>query len=146
MDKAEAQRVEFARRTQLFKDYLRSDDYQERLLERLKITDACNISAEARALMWNQCARPDNPAEGCIFFMETFGFTYDSRTEHHPNHLPFILFDYQKDTVRWLMDCIDTGKDVPFHIQKVEEDVNNTGVIIIHPSGISLEEWEVGYK
>ena len=111
MDKAESQKLEFARRTQQFKDYLRSENYQKELLNRLKITDACNDSAEARALIWNQCARPDNPVEGCIFFIENFGFTYDSRKEHHPNHLPFFLFDFQKDTVRWLIDHIDNGTD-----------------------------------
>lgn len=111
MDKVKADAEEFARRTQLFQDFLRSEDYQERLLERLQITDACNEKAEARALMWNQCARPDNPVEGCIFFIETFGFTYDSRKEHHPNHLPFLLFDFQKKTVAWLIEHIDGGTD-----------------------------------
>lgn len=111
MDRAQAEKMEFARRAQQFKDYLLSKDYQDKLLDRLKITDACNYSAEARALIWNQCARPDNAVEGCIFFLETFGFTYDSRKEHYPNHLPFILYEFQKETIAWLIDHIDNGSD-----------------------------------
>ena len=111
MEKREAEKLENARRKKQFDDYITSDEYQAKLLERLQITDACNSSAEARALMWTQCARPDNPAEGCIFFIETFGFTFDARPEHYPNHLPFFLFEFQKDAVRWIIDHIDNGSD-----------------------------------
>ena len=106
------QKEEFERRKQQFSDYLSSEDYQERLIRRLKITDACNTNIEARTLMWQQCFRPDNPAEGAIFFIETFGFTFDPRPEHSPNHLPFILFDFQKKAIREVIDHIDNGTDL----------------------------------
>ena len=103
--------TEFERRKQKFQDYLRSPEYQEKLLLRLKINDACARKSEARSQTWNLCVRPANRVEGCIFFIENFGYTFDPRPQSEPHHLPFILFDYQKETVAWLMDHIDNGKD-----------------------------------
>lgn len=106
-----AEQGETMRRKQLFLDWQNTDHYKETLLTRLKINDACMSHAEARTNTWNLCARPDNPAEGCIFFIENFGFTFDPRPQANPNHLPFILFDYQKDAIRWIIEHIDSGKD-----------------------------------
>lgn len=103
--------LEFARRKQLFSDYISSKEYQEKILLRLQINDACQRNSEARTTTWNLCARPDNPAEGAIFFIENFGYTFDPRPQANPNHLPFILFEYQKDAIRWLIDHIDNGRD-----------------------------------
>lgn len=105
----EAQETE--RRIKLFKDYQKTPDYQEKLIQRLQINDACLGKAEARAITWNLCARPENPAEGCIFFIENFGWTFDPRPQANPNHLPFMLFDYQKEAIKWLIDAIDNGHD-----------------------------------
>ncbi len=102
---------ETARRKQLFQDYMRSPEYQEFLIQRMQINDACNKKPEARGITWNLCARPDNLAEGCIFFIENFGWTFDPRPQADPMHLPFKLFEYQKDTVRWLIDHIEGGND-----------------------------------
>ncbi len=102
---------EFERRKQLFKDYLNSEEYQKKLIQRLQINDACNKKTEAKVITWNLCARPDNPAEGATFFIENFGWTFDPRPQAPINHLPFILFDYQKDTIKWIIDHIDSGKD-----------------------------------
>lgn len=102
---------ETERRKRKFQEYQASPDYRERILTRLKINDACNRYSEARTNTWNLCARPDNPAEGCIFFIENFGFTFDPRPQANPNHLPFLLYDFQKDGIRWLIDHIDNGKD-----------------------------------
>lgn len=107
----QAEQNETARRKGLFTEWQNSDHYRETILTRLKINDACNNHAEARSNTWNLCARPDNPAEGCIFFIENFGFTFDPRPQANPNHLPFVLFDYQKDAIRWLIAHIDEGKD-----------------------------------
>lgn len=102
---------EIERRKKLFQDYLHSEEYQKKLIQRLQINDACDKKAEAKGITWNLCARPDNPAEGAIFFIENFGWTFDPRPQANPNHLPFILFDYQKEAIRWLIDHIDNGKD-----------------------------------
>lgn len=106
---SEAQETE--RRAKLFYDYQHSEEYQSQLIQRLQINDACLHKAEARGITWNLCARPDNPAEGAIFFIENFGWTFDPRPQANPNNLPFVLFDYQKDLIRWLIDAIDNGHD-----------------------------------
>lgn len=102
---------EFERRRTHFQEYLRSPDYAEQIVQRLKLQDAGNRNAKARAYIHYLCQRPENPAEGCIFFIENFCWSFDPRPEHAPHHLPFILFDYQKDAIRWMIDHIDNGKD-----------------------------------
>src|SRR3990167_3533700 len=102
---------ELERRKKLFEDYLHSEEYQKKLIQRLQINDACNKKAEAKGITWNLCARPDNPAEGAIFFIENFGWTFDPRPQANPNHLPFILFDYQRDAIGWIIEHIDSGKN-----------------------------------
>jgi hypothetical protein len=106
--------AETERRKGLFQGYIHSDDYKEKIISRLKINDACSKHVEARAHAWNLCARPDNPAEGCIFFIENFGWTFDPRPQANPNNLPFILFEYQKEAIRKLIEHIDSGKDLLF--------------------------------
>ena len=71
--------TEFERRKEEFLKYLHSEDYQAKLLTRLQVNDACLSKAEARGITWNLCARPDNPAEGCVFFIENFGWSFDPR-------------------------------------------------------------------
>lgn len=102
---------ETERRKQLFLEYTHSNAYQETIKQRISVNDACNRRHEARTMTWNLCARPDNPAEGCIFFIENFGFTFDPRPQANPNHLPFILYPYQKEAIRWMIDHIDNGRD-----------------------------------
>ena len=102
---------ESARRLENFKSYLHGQTYQDKLKLRLKINDACGSSPEARARTWDLCARPDNPVEGCIFFIENFGWTFDPRPHTPMPHLPFILFDYQKEGIKWIIDHIDRGYD-----------------------------------
>jgi len=103
--------LETERRVALFKEYQHSEEYQKTLIQRLQITDACMKKSDAKGITWNLCARPDNPAEGCIFFIENFGWTFDPRPQGAPHHLPFLLFEYQKETIRWMVDAIDSGKD-----------------------------------
>lgn len=107
----EQQELESERRKRVFREYLFSSEYQEKIKLRLKVNDACSRSAEARANTWNLCARTDNPAEGCIFFIENFGYTFDPRPQAAPHHLPFVLFEYQKEAIRWLFQHIDGGID-----------------------------------
>jgi hypothetical protein len=105
---------ETARRKEKFKQYLHSPEYQAKLINRLKINDAADKKIEARALAYQMCAQPENPAEGCIFFIENFGWTFDPRPQADPFNLPFVLYDYQKDAIRALFDHIDNGKDLLF--------------------------------
>lgn len=102
---------EFSRRKKEFQEYLLSPDYQEKLVQRLRLQDAGNRDAKSRAYIYYLCQRPENPVEGCLFFLENFAWTFDPRPEHEPFHLPFIMFDYQKEAVRWIIEHIDNGKD-----------------------------------
>ena len=102
---------EFERRRIKFQDYIHSPQYQEALMLRLKINDACSRSPEARGTTWNLCARPDNPSEGCKFFINNFAYTFDPRPYSAPHHLPFITFEYQDEAIRWLIEHIDNGRD-----------------------------------
>lgn len=110
-DPIDSSAVEFERRKEVFHGYISSKEYQEKIIQRLKINDACSKKVEARTMTWNLCARPDNPVEGCCFFIENFGYSFDPRPYHAPHHLPFILFEYQKDTIEWLIDHIENGRD-----------------------------------
>jgi len=107
--KSEAQETE--RRAKLFKDYQHSEDYQKKIIQRLQINDACLHKTEAKALTWNLCARKENPTQGAIFFLNTFGWTFDPRPQANPNNLPFLLYPYQEEAIKWLIDHIDSGVD-----------------------------------
>lgn len=101
---------EQARRERILQEYLYSDDYQVKLKERLKIQDAGNKSVEARKNIFYLCARPDNPEEGCIFFIENFGWTFNPKMSL--KHFPFILFECQKRAIREIVEHIDNGRDI----------------------------------
>lgn len=103
--------VEFERRKKQFEEYLESPEYSEKLLQRVQLADAGNRSLKAQSYVSHLCAQPDNPVEGCIFFIENFGWSFDPRPEHAPHHLPFIMFDYQRDAIRWIIEHIDNGRD-----------------------------------
>lgn len=91
------------RREQLLKDYQNSPQYKEKLVTRLKITDACSRSNEAKVYAMAACKADP------IFFINNFCWTPNDKYEQY--HFPFILFDFQEDYVRWLNDHIDNGKD-----------------------------------
>lgn len=101
---------EIARRERTLQEYLYSDEYQETLKTRLKVQDAGNRSVEARKNISFLCQQPDNPAEGCIFFIENFGWTYNPKMEL--KNFPFVLFEFQKRAIRSLVEHIDSGRDV----------------------------------
>lgn len=111
MDKEQYAKIEFERRRKKFQEYISSKEYTEKLILRLQINDACNRHAEAKVNTWNLCARPDNPKEGCKFFINNFGFTFDPRPHANPNNLPFITFEYQDEAIEWLINHIDNGTD-----------------------------------
>lgn len=106
--------IESKRRDKKLDDYLYSNEYQIKIKERIKINDAGNRSPEARKNIFYLCQQPNDPAAGCIFFIENFGFTATPR--YHIKNLPFILFDFQKDAIRKIIEHIDKGRD--FLIEK----------------------------
>lgn len=104
------ERTEYQRREELFKTYTTSKEVAQKYIERVQLLDAAERKLEARTMLWQLFARDDNPAEGCIFFIETLGWTFDPRK--NPKHIPFVLFEYQKRAVRELIDAIDNGHDL----------------------------------
>ena len=98
------------RRERVLQEYLYSSEYQDKLKERLKIQDAGNRSPEARKNIFYLCQRPDDPAAGCIFFIENFGWTFNPKMSM--KHFPFILFECQKRAVRSIVEHIDKGRDI----------------------------------
>jgi hypothetical protein len=101
---------EIDRRERVLKEYLESEDYQKTIKERIKIQDAGERSAEARQHIKYLCERPDDPAEGCIFFIENFGWTFNPKMSM--KHFPFVLFEFQKRAIREVVEHIDKGRDI----------------------------------
>jgi hypothetical protein len=104
--------AEFQRRKSAFAAYRNSEEFTAYLQKRLEIYLACEKSSEAARMTYYLCQRPDNPKEGCKFFIENFGWTHDPRPEHYPHHLEFQLYDYQVEAIESLIDHIDNGKDL----------------------------------
>jgi hypothetical protein len=88
-----------------WREWMNSEEYKQRLSERLRVLDATENSSEAKQLAFGICSRDP------IKFIELFGWVFDPRPEYYPNHLPLILFDYQKDTILWLINKIKNGED-----------------------------------
>lgn len=101
--------LEMDRRNRVLDQYLHSPEYGDKLKKRLEILDAGERSAEARAYIWHLCSRPDNPAEGCKFFINNFLFTFNPKLK--PHHFPFFTFGFQDRAIEWLVDHIINGRD-----------------------------------
>lgn len=98
------------RRERTLTEYLHSTAYQLKLKERIKLNDAGDRSNEAVKHIIYLCQRPDDPAEGCIFFIENFGWTFNPKMTL--KHFPFILFECQKRAIREVVSHIDKGRDI----------------------------------
>ena len=90
---------------ELFAKWRNSEYYSEKIKQRVKVIDACNRAKDARVIAKQLCK------EDPIFFIEMIGWTYDPRPQHDPHNLPFIMFDYQKDVVYWLVKHVQEGQD-----------------------------------
>jgi hypothetical protein len=100
---------EFDRRKRLYLDWLEQPEQRERLVLRAQNNDVGNRQPAAQVILWNLCKRDENPAEGVIFFIENFCWTYDPRSKN--KNLPVVLFDFQKDAVRYFVEHIDEGRN-----------------------------------
>lgn len=109
----EKRRLEMARREKVFLDYLNSDEYRKAIETRAKLYDACLETRKdyilSRTRIYQLCQREESSADGAIFFIENFGFTYSPKTEI--KHLPFILFEFQRDAIRKIVGWIENGED-----------------------------------
>lgn len=86
-------------------EWMESEQYMDKLNQRVSVLSACENSMEARAYAYD-LAKNDP-----IFFIETFGWVFDPRPEYKPNFLPFIMFDFQKDALLWIVNHIKEGED-----------------------------------
>ena len=113
-DIKELTRREERRRKEAVDNYNNSDEVRDKMVMRLKIEDATKREPEARLWAWKLAERVDNPAEGCIFFIENFGWTYNSRMVNmgQSAHIPFFLYEFQKEAIRSLVEHIENGRDV----------------------------------
>lgn len=100
---------EFARRKQLYLDWLNKPEQRERLITRANNNLLGETEPMSRVPLYQLCKNLENPAEGCIFFIENFAWTFDPRSKD--KYLPVVLFDYQKDAIKYIIDHIDQGKN-----------------------------------
>jgi hypothetical protein len=108
------QAQESERRKRKWDEYVASAQYQDKLKKRIAVNDACYRYPEARKRIYASLSKQatlDEMVESCVTFIEMFGFTFDPRPQASPNHLPFFLFDYQKETIEWLIKRIEGGED-----------------------------------
>ena len=85
--------------------WMHSLEYLEKAGKRLEIQSACSESDESKILAMTACR------QDIYFFFENFLWTVDPREGMEPNHFPFILFDYQKDYIAWLLERIKAQED-----------------------------------
>ena len=85
--------------------WMHSPEYLEKAGKRLEIQSACSESDESKILAMTACR------QDIYFFFENFLWTVDPREGMEPNHFPFILFDYQKDYIAWLLERIKAQED-----------------------------------
>lgn len=113
---------EFLRRQKLYFDWLKEPEQRKRLIDRLehqKLTTEEDSSIlertkreyellRGRSVIYNLCR------QDCIFWIENFAWTFDPRS--NKKHLPVVLFDYQKDAIKYMIDHINGGQN--FLIEK----------------------------
>lgn len=101
---------EFERRKKLYLEWLEQPEQREVLIKRAQNNQVAANDMAAQVLLWSLCENKDNSAEGCIFFIENFGWTYDPRSKN--KNLPVVLFDFQREAVRDIIRHIDEGKNL----------------------------------
>ena len=70
------------------------------LRERLGVQHACDRDPAYREAVRQRCA------EDVAFFISCFCYTFDPRPDVEMHDLPFILYDFQVDTLRWLNERV----------------------------------------
>lgn len=73
--------------------------------ERMEIWDSCRRNIQYREAIKKRCEAD------AAYLINAFGTTFDPRPEAQFPDLPFILFDFQVDYVRWLDDRLANSED-----------------------------------
>jgi len=105
---------EFNRRKKMYLDWLEEPKQKDKLIARAQFNDAAMRDPSAQIYLFTVCQGKEDPADGTIFFIENFCWTYDPRSRD--KNLPVVLFDYQKDAVKYIVEHIDEG--INFLIEK----------------------------
>jgi hypothetical protein len=103
---------EFERRKQLYLSWLEEPEQREILIRRAQNNEVALKQPAAQVLLWTMCKNDEDPAQGCIDFIQNFCWTYDPRSWN--KNLPVVLFDYQKDAIREIIRHIDDGENFLF--------------------------------
>jgi hypothetical protein len=101
---------EYERRKKLYLDWLDKPEQKETLITRAQNIQVAEKDISAQALLWSLCDRKDNTAEGVIFFIENFCWTFDPRSED--KYLPIVLFEFQKEAIRNIVSHIEDGRNL----------------------------------
>ena len=105
---------EFERRKKLYLDWLDLPEQRERLIARANNNMLGDSEPLSRVPIYQLCKNPQDSGDGCVFFIENFCWTFDPRSKG--KYLPVVLFDYQKDAIRYIIDHIDRG--INFLVEK----------------------------
>lgn len=106
----ESENNELQRRQKLYADFLENEEVKEILVNRAHYMAIGNEDANAATMIWTLCERQEDPVEGCLFFIENFCWTYDPRSKH--KYIPIVLFEFQKNAVRELIEHIENGSNI----------------------------------
>lgn len=105
---------EFTRRQEAYLKWLEEPEQKQKLIERAQYNHLALENPVTQVPIYHLCLNQEDPGNGCVFFIETFCWTYDPRSKNKT--IPVVLFDYQRDAVRYIVDHIDRGQN--FLIEK----------------------------
>lgn len=100
------------------------------LRQRVAIFRACEDpeNEEFRQVVYEKCK------ESTPFFINVFGWTFDPRPEAPDPYLPFIMYPFQVDAVRWIEDRIAKSED---GVIEKSRDMGATWVIV----AVLVKKW-----
>lgn len=101
-------------------------DKKENLVYRMELNNSCLKSQETVNIVKELCKKD------CVFFFNSFLWTYDPRTEE--KELPFVLYDYQEDFIRWCEELYAKKQD---GLIEKTRDMGATWVIL----GFIFKHW-----
>lgn len=81
-----------------------SKDIEKNKQFRADILEKCKNDEHIRNLVTAKCA------EDCIFFIDTFGWTFNPRLQEP--EIPFILYDFQEQHIKEIIACIEHSDDM----------------------------------
>lgn len=135
------------RKDRVLNAYVNSEDYQAKLLLRAQLFDATKEGRRdfllSRGRIYELCKGIQDdgsydPAAGCIFFINNFGWTYAPKlviNNKKSKHLPFILFQFQEEALRWFIERIEKGEDA---FAEKSRDMGASWILFVY---VSLWYW-----